>query len=416
MRLSKLSLPVVLIAGFVTGLAIISRPGAPIAPSTTSVRSAEATPGTAGPGLGQQRDWALAALSAPALWAVTRGAGITVAVVDTGVDTSQPDLAGAVRGSAPPDRSRHSHGTAIAGLIAGRGPVTGPGRHVAGLAPQAQLIDIRVTGEPDAVTAAEIAGGINRAALSGARVINVSLGVPRDDKNTISRAAALAHGHGCLVVASAGSGSALQYPAASPRVLAVGGTSQAGVPLTPLSGYPHRAVYAPGADLYSTAEMSPAGGGRDGYISQLSGSGYATAYVSAAAALILSAQPRLTADDLRTYLVRSVSRVPGTPGFGIIDPLAILGELAPPGQPPGTAAPNPTPPASAASRSTAPASGLAHALAPASGSGLSRNEVLIGLAIALFLGLFLLLFVFGGGPRPPRERRVECTASTWEGW
>jgi len=418
MRPAKATLILALIAFLVVVLAIVNRPGASPSGSqqprtmATSLPSVPVTPGAPAPSLDQHRDWALAVLSAPALWAVTRGGGVMVAVVDTGVDTSQPDLVGVVQGNAPPDQSRDSHGTAIAGLIAGRGPADDPGQHVVGLAPQAQLVDIQVVAQPDAATAAEIAGGIHQAALSGARVINVSLGVPRDEGHVISKAVAFARGRDCLVVASAGGGSALQYPAASPGVLAVGGTTQAGSPLTSLSGYPHRAVYAPGANLYSTAELSPAGGGHDGYISPLSGNGYATAYVSAAAALILSAHPQLTADELRTYLVRSVSRVPGTSGFGIIDPSAVLGELSSLGQPTVTAAPSSAVPATA----TASASGQANAPVPASGSGLSRNEVLAGIAIVLVLGLLLLLFVSGGRPGPPRERRVEYTASTWEGW
>src|SRR5579859_6140149 len=172
MRLSRIPVPVILIVGVVVVLAIVNRPGAPTTPGPLAPRTlaprvpsvgGEATPGTAEPGFNQRRAWALDVLQAPSLWAITEGAGVTVAVVDTGVDTTQPDLAGAVQGSAPADQSSDSHGTAIAGLIAGRGSVTNPGQHVVGLAPKAQLIDVRVARQPDAATAADIAAGIYHA-------------------------------------------------------------------------------------------------------------------------------------------------------------------------------------------------------------------------------------------------------------
>ncbi|WP_245679408.1 S8 family peptidase [Actinomadura hibisca] len=191
-------------------------------------------------------------LEAEAAWKITRGAGVTVAVVDTGVDPRQPDLAGAVTtgpnmladidGSSPP---RRLHGTSMASLIAGRGH--GPGRRdgIVGLAPQARVLAVRAIAEPEdasylrfrASERAEsaVARGIRYAVDHGADVINLSLG--KYQENAEERAAiGYAIGKGVVVVSAAGNDgdrkrrldedgfAPYSYPASYPGVIAVAAT------------------------------------------------------------------------------------------------------------------------------------------------------------------------------------------------
>jgi hypothetical protein len=325
-------------------------------------------------------EWPLAAMQARQLWAYTQGAGIAVAVVDTGIDSQLPDLAHAVVGradltpGAAGDQSADSAGTAIAGLIAGRGSPADPAI-VAGLAPQAKLIDIRVTSDDDHVSVDLLAQGIDAAVRLGARIIDVPLGVPKDAP-ALDRAVLTAQEDNCLVIASAGDDGAPQWPAETHGVIAVAAT--AGQTMTPgdtLGNYGPNALYAPGTGLYSTV--------KSGYQGGLSGNGYATAYVSAAAALLWAIQPGLGATGIRQRLVDDVSGRGASPAsLGTLDPPAALQVLSP------TPQAHPSKPASAVA---APSSG------PAS------LPVLAAAGVALVVIVLLIVLWYGrrGGPRLP---------------
>ena len=358
--------------------------------------------GTPLPQFNQTLEWPLVVFEAPALWTRTEGAGIKVAVVDTGIDADQPDLAHAVLGSidlVPRSRGSkpvNSHGTAIAGLIAARG--TGPG-HMVGLAPQARLIDVRVTDQASDVNASEIAAGITRAVEAGARVINVSLGTPQNNRQ-LRQALALAGDRGCLVLASAGDGTKPQYPAASGGVLAVAATDRNLVPAISLADYEPAAIYAPGVDLYSTAETGGSGEERDGYIDDISGSDFATAYVSATAALLLSVDPRLSATDARHLLIEAATPVTGTSGPGILNPGATLRES----QSVPSSASGPSADTTAEPNPTARPHGTPISADSSGGLGSIEITAIIVLAAGLFITLVVVLLVSSRqGPRPPRR-------------
>ncbi|MGW7334088.1 S8 family serine peptidase, partial [Streptomyces sp. NPDC054840] len=112
--------------------------------AATLLVSATATPAAAD--TIRDRQWGLLALRAEEAWGTTRGAGVTVAVLDTGVDESHPDLSGQVlagtdligTGAGPGDRAWARHGTAMAGIIAGHGHGPSRGQGVLGIAPQAR--------------------------------------------------------------------------------------------------------------------------------------------------------------------------------------------------------------------------------------------------------------------------------------
>lgn len=281
-------------------------------------------------------EWPLVSLHADQLWSRGEGAGVEVAEVDTGIDPSQQDLADAVSGSVDlvgnsgNGAANEAHGTAVAGLIAGRGSPADP-EQVAGLAPQAALIDIRVATRPDDVSPDEIADGIMQAFVAGARIINVSLASSTPNAQ-LRQAVAYVLARGCLVVASAGDTGMPEYPADYPGVLAVGEAGQNSHPLTSLTEFGAYAIYAPGTDLYSTAPPGRSGASA-GYARHLQGSDYATAFVSAAAALLLSADPRLSPQDAGELLVQTARPTGGPSTAGSLDPLAALDRLSAPASP-----------------------------------------------------------------------------------
>ena len=149
----------------------------------------------------------------------------------------------------------------------------------------------------------------------------------------LSQAVSFAQVRGCLIVAAAAARQAL---ATYPGVLTVAAVSQAG---RALSASP-AIVSAPGADLYSTGETHPVVPGLPGYVEDASGSGFSAAYVSAAAALLLSANQKLTPAAAERLLIRTARGAPGRP-VPSIDPVAALDSTlpAPPPVRPGGGSP-----------------------------------------------------------------------------
>jgi subtilisin family serine protease len=310
-------------------------PGPPSPAPSAVTPGAPAVPGGNGPSarpqFSPQLEWPLVTLRADRLWRYGQGAGVTVAVIDTGIDARQPDLAGAVSATEDltaqgtrddgADESSDSHGTAVAGIIAARGSATGQG-HMTGLAPRASLLDIRVAVQPDHVTAAAVAQGIMAAAEAGADIINVSLIVPSATP-ALRAAVSLARERNCLVVAAAGSPGAPQALADSPGVLIVAAAGRAGAPAAPAGASP-ATVSAPGDDLFSTGEMAGAGSAVDGYVHGASGSAFSAAYVSAAAALLLSADRKLSPAEAGRLLVTTARPAAASTAPPAIDPVAAL--------------------------------------------------------------------------------------------
>ncbi|MEU8048600.1 type VII secretion-associated serine protease mycosin [Micromonospora haikouensis] len=280
--------------------------------------------------------WHLDSLRIPEAHKLSRGRGVTVAVIDGGVYAAHPDLRGqvlkgtslssAVRadGHADPDRE-HGHGTAMAGIIAGRGG--GPMR-LLGIAPEARILPVAL-GQPREY---DIAGGIRWAADAGADVINLSVGTPGDDPQ-VTEAVRYALGKGAVLVAAAGNRStnqAVPTPANVPGVLAVGGTAKNGSRWSGSVTGPELGLAAPGERIISSVPppVSPNGYGVG------DGTSDAAAIVSGVAALVRSRYPRLDAANVVNRLIRT-ARDRGAPGrdpeygFGGVDVLAALTATVP---------------------------------------------------------------------------------------
>jgi type VII secretion-associated serine protease mycosin len=290
------------------------------------------------------QEWGLSALHLDEAWRTTKGRGVTVAVLDTGVEADHPDLAGNVLpakdmigfGAEPGDRTWARHGTAMAGIIAGHGHGPGDADGVVGVAPEAKILPVRVIledGDPARTKARTsrgnaLADGIRWAADHGADVINLSLG---DDSNSAhpepseDEAVQYALKKGVVVVASAGNGGDkgdhVSYPAAYPGVIAATAVDRYGTRASFSTRRWYAAVSAPGVDVVIA---DPDHKYYEGW-----GTSAASAFVSGAAALIRSAHPDLTPAQIKKLLEDTAQNPPAggrddSRGFGMIDPAAAL--------------------------------------------------------------------------------------------
>jgi type VII secretion-associated serine protease mycosin len=266
-----------------------AQPGVVAAP-TTRLRAFEAVnPEPLAPS-----QWNLPMVGATDAWAFSQGAGVVVAVIDTGLDAAHPDLAGRVLPEidllpeVTPAPEQNGHGTRVASLIAGS--LNGGG--MAGVAPQATILPISALDPAGYGDSSTVARAIIAAADAGARVINLSLGGPDKDP-ILDQACAYAFTKGAIVVAAGGNsylnGNQVQYPAASPNVLAVASVDRTGTPSGFSNTGPHIDIAAPGEGILAALP----GGGYD----EESGTSFAAPHVAAAVALVLAANPALTSAE-----------------------------------------------------------------------------------------------------------------------
>ena len=269
---------------------------------------------------------------------------VIVAIIDTGVDATHPDLTGVVRPGAAfmsvasPECATYrsagasddnSHGTHVAGVIAA---LQNNGVGISGIAANAQILPIKALDCTGSGSVSDIALGITYAVSQGARVINISLG-SSSDSPTLAAAVQFAISRDVLVVAAAGNcaqaptrcfGTAnlVEYPGAYPGVLGVGATAIDDTIASFSTQGPQVGISAPGVRIVSTTPQYPTyqsdHGGSMNYAA-FSGTSQATPLVSGLVALLLGVEPSLTAQQVADRL-RTTSDdlgVPGTdPAFG----------------------------------------------------------------------------------------------------
>ena len=291
---------------------------------------------------------ALTRLAAERAWQSATGAGVLVAVVDSGVDPGNAHLTDAVvpgvdlvgvAGDPAGRTDTAGHGTAVAGQIAAR-LLPDAGSGVVGLAPAATILPVRVYYADDdqareqgvAPDAGRMAAGIDAAVAAGARVINVSMSTPNDTP-ALADAVRRATAAGSLVVASAGNRNTSsdetdgpRYPAAYDGVLSVTAVDVDDRPAGDAIHGEHVDVAAPGTNVLTT--FHAAGD------CMLSGEGtstsFATAYVSAAVALLAERYPEETPAQWAYRLEVTAARAQPAArddlvGWGVVRPDAALG-------------------------------------------------------------------------------------------
>jgi type VII secretion-associated serine protease mycosin len=281
------------------------------------------------PLLAQQ--WGIFAIGADRVWSTTTGAGVIVAVVDSG-SGPHPDLAenllpgrSFLNSTETPDGddiNTSGHGSHVAGIIAA---AANNGIGGSGVAPHAKILPIRVLNQAGEGTTSPVASGVRFAADNGAKVINLSLG-GISESSILTEAIQYATEKGALVVAAAGNGGpndAPKWPAALDLTIAVTAVDPANNPPIFDQRGDYIDIAAPGTNIVSTAKG-------DYFVEN--GTSMAAGFVAGAAALLFAAEPRVTNAQVRDILLRTATDIgePGrdvTFGAGLINMVAALAEL-----------------------------------------------------------------------------------------
>lgn len=276
--------------------------------------------------------WGVERINADDVWPNSRGQGVKVAVIDTGIDIDHPDLAAniaggenfvVIRGKINPAKydDDNGHGTHVAGTIAGIDDEVG----VVGVAPKASLYAVKVLNKSGSGYVSDIVLGIEWAIANGMDVINMSLGSSYD-VDSLRQACDAAYAAGIVVVAAAGnsgdttSDNDVIYPARYNSVIAVAATDSADLRAYWSSDGPEVEMAAPGAAIFSTYM----GGG----YSTLSGTSMATPHVAGTVALILEtgdfSPAQVRAALIGTAIDLGASGRDNYYGYGLIDAQAAV--------------------------------------------------------------------------------------------
>ncbi|MEU2362730.1 type VII secretion-associated serine protease mycosin [Streptomyces noursei] len=277
----------------------------------------------------RSRQWYLDSMQAQRIWETSTGKGITVAVIDSGVDSSVPELQGQLLAGTDFSDDQHDanydsegHGTSMAMIIAGQRK----GDHAWGLAPGSKILPIRSGNKRWSF---HMAKSIRYATDHGAKVINISwAGTPTEESRVdLQPAIEYANKNGLLIFAGSGNdgdkGNPAKYPASLPGVVGVGAVDKS-LKVAKFSTYgPQVALAAPGVDIPTrcTKEL---------FDCVAQGTSNATAIASASAALIWSAHPTWTNNQVLRVMMQTAGKpedgkVPSKYlGYGIVRPRKVL--------------------------------------------------------------------------------------------
>jgi type VII secretion-associated serine protease mycosin len=354
----------------------------------------------------RQMQWYLGSVKASAAQQVTRGNGVVVAVIDSGVDAGHPDLAGAVLpgasfGGADSQNGRtdpDGHGTKMAGVIAARG---GGQNNALGIAPGARILPVAVR---TSGTTGSMAEAIRWAVDHDAQVINLSIARPGGQPLPSGEAEAIAYAIQRDVVVVAGAGNRSELPSGNalamlPGVVAVSGLGRSGQLWSGSVRGEYVAVSAPAEDIVNIGARNIH---NTGY-STGSGTSDSTAMVSGVVALIRAKFPRLDAANVINRLIRTaVDR--GSPGrdplygFGALDAQRAVTRAV------AAVDANPLGQAAASNPPTAAAPGPGPGGADDQADG-GRLLILVVIGVVVLFGLALLILVIWLVVRASRPKR-----------
>ena len=265
--------------------------------------------------------WGLPKIKAEGGWDKTHGGDFApVAIADTGIDDSHPDLSGKVIKRAnftwDPDVDGDGHGTHVAGIVAA---TTNNSLGVASLGYDSKLFSVKVLDNNGSGYYSWIASGVIWAADNGAKVINLSLG-GSSDSQTLRDAVSYAWGKGAVIVAAAGNSNNRRalYPAYYTNSIAVAATDSSDNKASFSSYGSWVDVAAPGVSVLSTYQ---------GNYAYLSGTSMATPFVSALSSLVFANNPSFTNQDVRNKIEATAEKIARTGTYwtyGRIDACAAL--------------------------------------------------------------------------------------------
>lgn len=247
--------------------------------------------------------WGLTQLDIEPAWVHTKGAGVKVAVIDTGVDTDHPDFEGRViRGYTAPGQSegdKNGHGTHVAGIIG-----AGDNNQIAGagVAPDTTIFEAKVTKDNGIGNSTWMAEGIVAAVNADVDVINISM-TANAPMPLVEAAINQATARGITVLAAAGNdgmkGSPTRWPAAYDNVIAVGSVTRYGSMSSFSNTNDYVELTAPGSAITSTLP--------NGHVGMMSGTSQATPHVAGAAALLKGLKSSMSNTEIRNTLVSTTT-------------------------------------------------------------------------------------------------------------
>jgi len=304
---------------------------APPTPARRPSNADPACPGSPPDHGGSAGDWGMLRVAPQQAWPYSRGAGVTVAIVDSGVDGSLPELAGRVTagdnviaGTGRGNTDCLGSGTAMAGIVAARSGTAGGTGGAFGMAPAATIMPVRVAPTNAAVSVVDQARAIQVAVSGGARVIALGGYIDPADAAVASAIEAAARQGAVVVVGAPTRSSPVSLAATTPGVVWVGAINIDGAAA---ANYRPGTVdvVAPGVDVTG---LGVSGTGQ----LEASGTQYSVAFVAGEAALIQARYPNLSASQVARQIEATADRMGSsapdpTFGWGLIDPAAAVTRL-----------------------------------------------------------------------------------------
>ncbi|OGR90063.1 MAG: hypothetical protein A2V88_08185 [Elusimicrobia bacterium RBG_16_66_12] len=249
-------------------------------------------------------------MQAPAAWATTRGAGVKVVVIDTGIDRTHPELAPNIKGGwnaltkGEDFTDDNGHGSHVSGTIAAVDDKKG----VVGVAPKADLYGVKVLDADGSGTFDDVIAGMQWAVDNKMEIASMSLGASQGNQALTDMVAAMTKAGVILIAAAGNSGGSVGFPAACPGAIAIAASDSKDNLASFSSRGPAVAVIAPGVNVKSTYKN----GGYD----TLSGTSMATPHVSGLAALYVATHKGATPAQARAALAAASRKLPGIPDIG----------------------------------------------------------------------------------------------------
>ena len=248
--------------------------------------------------------WGVVRVQAPQAWSASKGAGVSVCVIDTGIDRTHPDLKANIKGGtnivAKTDdfNDDNGHGSHVSGTIAGTGAVGG----IVGVAPKANLYGVKVLDANGSGSFDDVIAGMQWAVDHHMQVASMSLGADQGNQALQDAVAAMAKGGVTLIAAAGNSGGSVGFPGGYPGAVAVAASDSSDDLASFSSRGPEVAVIAPGVDIPSTYMK--------GGFQTLSGTSMATPHVSGLAALYIATHPGASPDQVRAALQSAAVKLP----------------------------------------------------------------------------------------------------------